>query len=364
MRTTPSRLNRHAAAVPLLVLAAMATACGASTAAPSGAPSVDASVPPTTQPSAEASVAGTASPSSPIVVGDGEPWIVYQWTAAEGDGIFLVRPDGTGKHQLVEEMTGSEIHPDWSPDGSRIAFVRQTPEGSTELWVVGVDGSDAERLYACELPCNEIHFPDWSPDGSSIYFSQSADVPPGEEIPTTFGIARVDVADGNVATVYSRDDGVEAWQARVSPDGSVIAYAAGSEDLGAAIFTSPVAGGPETQLTDWELLAAHPDWTPDGRIVFHTYDLGIFPSISESANLYIVDADGGNLEQLTAFDESGLRAAQSRVTPDGSGVTFTHVEGPGMGTRRLGLLEFGESQPGWLTSEPTPGTHPHLRPAS
>ncbi len=56
------------------------------------------------------------------------------------------------------------------------------------------------------------------------------------------------------------------WQARVSPDGQTLAYSAGNEALGAAIFTAPVAGGDEFQVTDWELMSAHPDWTPDGRM--------------------------------------------------------------------------------------------------
>jgi Tol biopolymer transport system component len=344
-----------------LVLTVLTAACNGSASAPASVQSSSA----TSGSSEQASASPAADPSAAAVVGDGEVWIVFQWVDGPGDGIYLVRPDGSGHHQLVPEMTGSEIHPDWSPDGSRIAFVEQTLEGLTELWVINADGTDAERLYTCELPCNEIHYPDWSPDGESIYFSQNADVPPGEVVPRTFSIGRVDVADGGVDTVLSRDDGVEVWQARVSPDGNTIAYAAGSEKIGgAAILTSPVDGGPETQLTEWELLAAHPDWTLDGRIVFHTYDLAIFPSMSEPANIFIMDADGGNLEQLTRFTESGLRAAQTRVAPDGSGVTFTHVEGAGMGTRQLAFVEFGESEPRWLTTEPILGTHPHLRPGS
>lgn len=360
MRITSGRV-RWAEAAAVWVLAGVTTACGGATVDASGE-SPKSALQTTAGP--RSSATASATPTPPIAVNDGDPWIAYQWIAPAGDGIFLVRPDGTGNHQLVADMTGSEIHPDWSPDGSRLAFVRQTLEGKTELWVVGADGSDPERLFTCAAPCNEIHYPDWSPDGSAIYVSQNGDVPPGEEMPRTFGIARVDVATASVETVYSRDDGVEAWQARVSPDGTRIAYAAGSEELGAAIFVSDVNGGPETRLTEWDMLAAHPDWTADGRIVFHTYDLAIFPSISEAANLYVMDADGGNVEQLTSFDDSGLRAAQSRVAPDGAGVTFVHVEGPGPGTRRLAYLEFGAAEPRWLTAEPTLGTHPHLRPGS
>lgn len=58
-----------------------------------------------------------------------------------GDGIFLVRENGTVHHQLVPDLEGSEFHPAWSPDGSRIAFMRIAPEDRHEIWVVNADGS-------------------------------------------------------------------------------------------------------------------------------------------------------------------------------------------------------------------------------
>jgi hypothetical protein len=67
-----------------------------------------------------------------------------------------VRPDGTGLHQLVADLEGSEIQPDWSPDGERIAFIRVTPADRNELWVVDADGGDKTMLYPCELPCNTV----------------------------------------------------------------------------------------------------------------------------------------------------------------------------------------------------------------
>ena len=344
------------AARSCLIAAVALTACGG----PGSGPVDDVS------PSAETTAVLSASPrpslesSSPDAVGDDEAWIVYQWVAGSGDGIYLVRPDGTGRHQLVPEVDGSEIHPDWSPDGNRIAFVRQAPEGHTELWVVDAGGTDAERFYSCELPCNEIHSPDWSTDGAYIYFSQNADVPPGEEIPRTFSIGRLELATGEASVVLSRDDGMIVEQARVSPDGDTIAYMGGSEEVGGtAIFTVPVDGGPEAQLTEYEMFGAHPDWTPAGQIVFHSENL---LSPEQPGNLFVMDANGANLEQLTQLSENGQRAFQPRVAPDGSGIVFIREESGGPSTRRIALLEAGASEPVWLTPEPIAGTHAQLRP--
>ena len=342
-------MNRIAS-LGLLALVVAASACS------SGASSSSTAV---------GSVVSSVSAGPASDVAPGEPWIVYQAGGSDGeDGIFLVRPDGTGKLELVPDMAGSETHPEWSNDGSQIAFVRGTPEGTSELWVINADGTEPQLLYECAPPCNEVSYPDWSPDGADIYFSESADVPVGEEVPRTFRVGRVMVADGTVDFVRSRSDGLEMWEARVSPDGQAITYEAGNEQLGAAIFTAPMGGGAELRLTDWTLFGAHPDWTPDGRVVFHQYDLSIFPSLPKPANIYIVDADGGNLEQLTQLSEPGSRAAQTRVTPDGSGVIFTRVEGPGWGTRRIAFLAFGDRESHWLPPQPTDGTHPSLRPGS
>ena len=86
------------------------------------------------------------------MVGDGEEWLAYQWIDATGDGIYLARPDGSGQHQILTELAGSEIHPDWSPDGQRLAFVRITPEDQSELWVVNADGTGEELLYRARTP--------------------------------------------------------------------------------------------------------------------------------------------------------------------------------------------------------------------
>jgi Tol biopolymer transport system component len=357
-------MTRFRAVLPVglaVALAGCASGSGPSGDVPSG------SAPSLAAPSsvASASAASSPTPGPGFAVQPGEPWIVYQAGGSDGeDSIFLIRPDGTGKHELVPDMLGSESSPEWSADSNRIAFSRGVPDGTSELWVIGADGSDRQRLYACTAPCNEVGYPDWSPDGTAIYFSESADVPAGEQGPQTFRIGRLTLADGQVEYVRTRDDGLEMWQARVSPDGRTIAYEAGNEALGAAIFTAPVAGGEEFQVTDWELMGAHPDWTPDGQIVFHQWDLAIFPELDRPANMYIVGASGDGLEPLTHFTEPGWRAAQTRVSPDGLGVLFTRVEGPGWGSRRMAYLAFGDPEPRWLPPEPTDGTHPALRPRS
>ena len=311
-------------------------------------------------PSSDAAQAATGP-----TVGPGEAWIAYQWGSVDGsDGIFLVRPDGAGNHQLMADMPGVEWHPDWSPDGERLAFIHVTPSDQTELWVVDVDGRGAEMLIRCDLPCNTLGYPDWSPDGESIYVGVDAD-PTENGPPTTFGVDRYDLTSSQVQPVLRRTGDVTAEQPRISPDGTQLAYTRLRERPGkpleGAIFVADTQGGPERRLTDWSMVAMHPDWTADGRIVFDTYDIMVFGDDDPPSpgNLWIMNADGSQQTQLTHFEQVESQASQPRVAPDGSGVSFTRDDGL---QRRMAFLEFGDPSPHWLSDPSMSGTHTQLRP--
>ena len=307
----------------------------------------------------------TPTPTQDVAVRDGEPWVAFQWISGNGDGIFLVRPDGTGLHSVARDAGMDQIHPDWSPDGHELAFIAVTESDRNELWTVQADGSDARKRFGCDLPCNSLSYPDWSPDGNAIYFGMDANAPPGAP-PTTFQVGRLDLATDEVSVVLEREDGLSAEQPRISPDDSQLAYTRfkdeGFTTVGTAIFVANVAGGKERRLTDWELFGAYPDWSPDGAIVFNTRDLGAFQDTSEPANLFTILPDGTGLTQLTTFGSSDTRATQPRWTPDGLGILFTKVDGSGFGTREIAYVAADGSDLRTFTPTSLNGTHPVLRP--
>jgi Tol biopolymer transport system component len=57
-----------------------------------------------------------------------------------GGELYLIAPDATGLQRLTTR-TGEEHRPDWSPDGSRIAF-----DDGGDLWRINVDGSELVQL--------------------------------------------------------------------------------------------------------------------------------------------------------------------------------------------------------------------------
>lgn len=85
--------------------------------------------------------------------------------------IFVTNVDGSGTRNLTKTCRRRENSPQWSPDGSKILFTRQT-SGRTQIFVMNADGSGVTRLT--DGPHGN-HTPVWSPDGSMIAFVSARD---------------------------------------------------------------------------------------------------------------------------------------------------------------------------------------------
>jgi TolB protein len=146
--------------------------------------------------------------------------------------IAVVATDGSGVTQLTHDVGLWNSWPDWSPDGSRIAFYRQTQYQSLEsddrIFVMNADGTGAEALTRaaplCDQPWgfgwprwHDFH-PQWSPDGTRILFVRlfECDDDPTNDYEAIFTMN----ADGTDPVEFLRNAHGAAW----SPDGRQIAY--------------------------------------------------------------------------------------------------------------------------------------------
>lgn len=316
------------------------------------------------------------TPKSPIASEPG--WLAYQYQTDPDDlfsiKVHLVRVDGSQDRAIATSLPGAIRHPDFSPDGSRLAFDQlASEESSDQIYVAKADGSNAKRISQCKLPrCALYGEPAWSPDGSQLAIS-TGEGPLSETGPARFGIAIVDVDSEEVTQIVDNENAVGQNRfARWSPDGKRLVFyrvrAKSEEDwlegtYQTAVFIVDVDGSNLRRLTPWNMLAGDPDWSPEGdRIVFSTRPLREFPS--GRSELYTMRPDGSGIKALTSNGANGPRATEPRWTPDGKAVVYT-LENQAGTRRSIWAIDHTGSKDGpVLTKEPSYYTHPVLQPGS
>jgi len=119
--------------------------------------------------------------------------VAYRSSSLVGQkrGIRLVTV-ATGDIEVLTTL-GSDTQPAVSPDGTRVAFVREASGIAAHIWVVDVASKVATQLTFDDF---RDAAPDWSPDGTGIVF---------ETTRSNGGIAVLDVATGGIDVIL--DDG-------------------------------------------------------------------------------------------------------------------------------------------------------------
>ncbi|WP_366519442.1 DPP IV N-terminal domain-containing protein [uncultured Dokdonia sp.] len=87
--------------------------------------------------------------------------------------LWMIHADGTN-HRKLTSFDGNESQPRWSPDGTKIAYIASTSEGS-ELFMYWVASGVTARLSQLENSPSGLS---WSPDGKWLSFSAMEYVAP------------------------------------------------------------------------------------------------------------------------------------------------------------------------------------------
>jgi WD40 repeat protein len=208
--------------------------------------------------------------------------IVFASDRDTGDGrfqIYSVNPDGSDLARLTDN-TLTDRQPAWSPDGTKIAFLRRPNQQFElyDLYLMDADGSNQTRI----TPSSYWFAPEnisWSPDGQKIVVT---------EAPVS-DIAIVDTA-GGIRVISGGHD--PAW----SPDGQKIALQIGQPG---PLYTINPDGSERTYVPMAPTFVQpieDPAWRPDSITLAATV-----PSSDGSLHdIYTVsDASGDSRKRLT-----------------------------------------------------------------
>jgi Tol biopolymer transport system component len=236
--------------------------------------------------------------------------------------IYRMRTDGTGLTRLARNASS----PAASPDGSRLAFVRDA-----DIWVMDSSGRNQRRILKSK---RGTFTPTWSADGATVFFLQED------------GIYRMR-ADGKVVRRVVKATCLDDLSA--SPKGRDLAYVEWPSD------SSPNecdGAPPSLRVSDlsgrnvrfpggrW---AESPAWSPDGTLLaFNSFDAVNGPPFG----IYIVGT--GQERRLTS------RTGSPTWSPRGTHIAFADgdlwiIRRDGKGLSRVKHLpKLDLSDPVWL----------------
>lgn len=222
--------------------------------------------------------------------------IAFSTNRDGNDEIYTMKADGTNQTNLTNSSV-ADVHPAWSPDGSKIAF-SNNEFGNYQLHVMNADGTGLTNI---SLPWAPETQPAWSPDGSKIAYNYVNEI----YVRNADGTGRTNLTENQPPSVQA------AW----SPDGTKIAFARYvNPDYDVWVMNADGSG--QINLSNNTAWDYDPAWSPDGsKIVFTSERDG-------NAELYVMNADGSGQTRLT---NNTAHDVQPVWSPDGSKIAFASI---------------------------------------
>ncbi len=234
------------------------------------------------------------------------PGEIFVSTTVQPSTIWIVSSLGGMPRQLTQPGTpvGGHTAPSWSPDGKRIAF-ESSEFISTNSWSVAVGGGDIKKIASGAGPI-------YARDGLHIYLVASGAL---SEIQLSSSGDPI----GEPVTVLPLAPGINLRNPTISADGGKIVYSANrtSSNLWSVPLSpssSEAVGEPSVFSPDTSQRNNLVRFSPDGRkIALNRWRPGT------SADIWVADADGKNLTQVT---NNPATDSQASWLPEGDKLVF------------------------------------------
>ncbi len=279
-----------------------------------------------------------------------EGLIVYASHRTGNLDIYITDPNATlgSRLQLTTNANLNETGPAVSPDGRQIAFYA-APINSDDydIYLMNINGTNIRNLT--DSPDEDDRYVSWSPNGEYLAFHSNRRE---ENSPDSrdYEIYLYHIESGRIEQLT--DNAVNDFGPDWSSDGTKIAYY--SYDEGWRVYVLDLETRESVNITPNELEARFPTWSPDGtQLVFHVTD-------GDSAQIYIVNADGSNVRPLM---QNPGNDSFPDWSPDGTQIVFQRRDSDGIyGLYRYRLADglllpignpLGDFFPDWTDASPS-----------
>jgi len=200
--------------------------------------------------------------------------------------------------------------PVWSPDGGLIAFSRVSSNERT-IFTIPSNGGPLRKLLSLPPGHGELA---WLPDRGGIVFTNES-APKG-----TSGLSSISTYSLTVRLLTTPPPSYTDWGPAFSPDGARIAFVrsvAGGmpENL---VVMDLASGVLHTVLEKESFILGSPAWTTDGQSL-------VFSSNRDGSHLWVVSVNGGDPTQLEGTGEPVWHPA---IAPVGDRLAFQKVTNP------------------------------------
>ncbi|HQW80231.1 MAG TPA: M20/M25/M40 family metallo-hydrolase [Pseudomonadota bacterium] len=289
---------------------------------------------------ADPKAAATAVPHASFDVGS-EPGQSPHWQPRAGKAVpELMRNDEPHLADLRRlTFGGDNAEAYWSPDGRQLSFQRTPPGGDCDAqYLLNLDSGKVELVSsgAGRTTCGYVDYPN---GGSLIYATTEAAAPTCPAKPDfsqgyvwaiydSFDIVRRDAAGATTPLIAG--PGYDAEATECFKDGRILFTSTRNGDLD--LFLADANGGNVKQLTDLPGYDGGAFFTPDcAKIVWRAsrpegealveYQGLLKQGLVRPSQLeiFVMDADGSNVKQLT---HHGVGSFAPYPTPDGRGVVY------------------------------------------
>jgi Tol biopolymer transport system component len=232
-----------------------------------------------------------------------------------GDQLILTDPSGeahglisvsttTGEQTAISKPGGSDqdCYSRLSPDGKTIAFIRFLSHAVGYLYTVDLGGNHMKRLTQ---EVRDLRGLDWTPDGRHLVFASKER--------GAYQLRMISAQGGESVPLPAAT--ASASNPSVSPDGKFVAFVESRENWN--VWRVEISEG--RIGTPGRFLAStgknhSPSFSPDG------YTIAFVSDRSGSPEIWLCDADGQHLRQLTQF--GGPWLGTIRWSPDGKSIVF------------------------------------------